>query len=200
MTAINKKFIYARVSTVEQNVEQQVAVLQAQWPDATVISDKVSGKGTDRDGFQKLVESMRAGDSILAYDISRLSRNLADLLQFIELCKERGVSLHIYTLGQVDVTSATGAMVVAVLGAVAQMQREEMLEKQTIGIQRARQEGKYKGRQACPETAKKCAYVQYLRDEKGVSVRDAVAQAGVSNGTYWKWVKTQQVGGHISES
>ncbi|MGL5669266.1 MAG: recombinase family protein [Shewanella sp.] len=186
------QFIYSRVSTDDQNVEQQTAILLNVWPTAEVIQEHASGKDTDREGFQSLIERMREGDSVLVYDISRISRKVIDVLQFVETCKERGISIHVHTLGSVDVTSATGQMVVTTLASVAQMQREEMLEKQKIGIARAKTEGKYKGKQQSPETIANCEKALGYHKDNGLNKVDAAKLAGVSKATFYRWLKENQ--------
>lgn len=182
------QIIYARVSTEDQNIDQQVELLKTIQPSATVFADKATGSNADRPQFQAMVAQLRAGDSIFVQDISRLARNLKDLLGFIELCKDRGVSIHVHALGNVDITSPTGAMVVSVLGAVAQMQREEMLDKQKIGIARAKTEGRYTGRKQSQETIAKCEKALGLI-QKGVSKEDAAKAAGVGVATLYRFIK-----------
>ncbi|WP_415899333.1 recombinase family protein [Neptuniibacter sp. QD48_11] len=142
------KFIYARVSTEDQNVDQQVVELEkVHGPVDEVLTEKRSGKDTDnRPVLQRLIDKVRKGDSVIVYDISRLGRSVKDVLELEETFREKQVRLIISALGDLDITSSTGKMVVTTLAAVAEMQRTEMLEKQAIGIERAKEEGKYKGR------------------------------------------------------
>ena len=80
---------YKRVSTIEQNTARQLDGIEVD----KVYEDKCSGSNTDRPQLQRLLDSMREGDTVIVHDISRLARNLTDLLQLIELINSRGCEL-----------------------------------------------------------------------------------------------------------
>lgn len=184
-----KKHIYSRVSTQEQNVSQQTSLLLDKYgKDCEVWEDKLSGKNTTREQFQAMQASLNFGDTVIAYDISRLGRNVVDVLQFVEAMSDRGVHIVIDTLGSIDITSATGKMVLTTLASVAEMQRSEMLEKQRIGIERAKEEGKYKGKQQSPETIRKCKSA--LADvERGLSKEKAAKANNIGIATLYRYIK-----------
>ncbi|HIF9548971.1 TPA: recombinase family protein [Photobacterium damselae] len=182
------KFIYARVSTKEQNVEQQVAKLQKQWSDAKVFSEKFSGKTLDRPQFNAMRDELKKGDSILVLSVNRLGRNTVEILEFVEQMKKLEVAVHVDDLGMIDVCSPMGKVVMTTLAAIAEMQRDEMLEKQKIGIERAKSEGKYKGKQQSQATIKKCEAA--LKDiEKGLSKEKAAKANGVGIATLYRYIK-----------
>jgi putative DNA-invertase from lambdoid prophage Rac len=183
------KCIYARVSTEEQNVDQQVRELKAHYGNVDMVfTDKRSGKDTDRTGFNSMRGNLKAGDTVIVYDISRLSRKVQHVLDFTDECKELGVKLYIHALGGVDVTSSSGKMVLTVLAGVAEMMRVEMLEKQKIGIATAKAEGRYTGRKASPETIKRFHEVNVLVSA-GQSATRALELIGLSRGQYYKMLK-----------
>lgn len=183
-----EQYIYARVSTVDQNVEQQVELLQRECPAAVIYKEKQSGKDLNREQFNALRSIVKAGDSIRVLSVSRLGRNTLAVLQFIEDMKGRSVSVFVHDLGGLDVTSPTGKIVLTTLAAVAEMQREDTLDKQRIGIERAQAEGKYKGKQVNPKTVKACkAALEYT--DKGLSKEAAAKAAGVGVATLYRYIK-----------
>lgn len=181
--------IYSRVSTTDQNVEQQTELLKSHYECTKVFEDKVSGSNLDRVEFNKMVSELKKGDTVYVYDISRLARNTIDALTITDEFKSKGVRLIVHTLSGVDITSTHGKMVLTVLASVATMQREEMLEKQRIGIERAQKEGKYKGKQVNPKTIEACENVYKHELDKSLSIAKALVAHGVSRGTYYKWKK-----------
>lgn len=181
---------YARVSTLEQNLEQQIALLKSTgFNFDKIFSEKVSAKNTtDREQWQKLMDSLKPQDQIVTQSIDRLGRCTRDVLDLIDRCKSDGIKIFIADLGSIDITSATGQLVVTTLSAVAQMQREQMLEKQFIGIERAKAEGKYKGKQQTQSTINKCIEaLKYV--EKGMSKEKAAKAAGIGVATLYRYIK-----------
>lgn len=182
-------YIYARTSTIEQNVEQQIATLLDKYQVDGVFSDKQSGKDLDRPEFISMKKTVKGGDSIIVQDLSRIGRNTMEVINFVEEMAERRVGIIIDDLGSIDVTSSTGKMVLTVLASVATMQREQMLEKQLIGIARAQQEGLYRGKQASPQTVIKCKRVDEFISSKGLTIAQACKLSNVSRATYYRYKK-----------
>ncbi|WIH28515.1 recombinase family protein [Photobacterium damselae] len=183
-----QSYIYARVSTSEQNVEQQVSHLKTLSPNAIVYKEHCSGKSLDREEFNKLKKAVRKGDRITVLSVSRLGRNTVEVLQFIEDMKARGVAVCVADLGGIDVCSPMGKLVLTTLAAVAEMQREEILDKQRIGIERAKAEGKYKGKQQSAKTVRNCEAA--LKDiAMGLSKEKAAKANGVGIATLYRYIK-----------
>jgi len=187
------KYIYARTSTTEQNVDQQVAKLQEKHSDATVYKEQESGKSTDRPVFNELKEKVKAGDSIVVLSVSRLGRNTVQVLEFIELMKRKSVAVIVDDLGGIDVTSSMGKLVLTTLAAVAEMQRDEILEKQRIGIDRAKAEGKYKGKQQSEKTIKACEEAINLMTKLDYSKMKAARAAGISIATLYRYINAENI-------
>jgi len=185
-------YIYARVSTKEQNIENQINHLQQQYNADHIYQDKLSGKNLNRNEFTKLSEIVKSGDRIICQDLSRIGRNTIDTMQFIETMTARGVKIIVSDLGSIDVTSAAGKMVITTLAAVAQMQREQMLEKQRIGIEAAKSDGRYKGKQQSQKTIDSCQKALGLID-KGLSKEDAARASKVGVATLYRFIKANSV-------
>ncbi|MBM5021163.1 recombinase family protein [Vibrio parahaemolyticus] len=182
------KYVYARTSTTDQNVDQQAEHLLRKHSDAVVMKEQMTGKTTDRPVFNELKSRVVSGDTVVVLSVSRLGRTTEGVLAFIKDMKDKDVSVLVDDLGGLDVTSSTGKLVLTTLAAVAEMQREEILDKQRIGIDRAKAEGKYKGRQQSPETLKKCREAMGYVDS-GLSKEKAAKAAGIGVATLYRYIK-----------
>ena len=141
-------YIYSRVSTQDQNSEQQAAFLEGQYNSDITITETFSGTTTDRPNFQKLLTLLVSGDKLIVMEVSRIGRNTSEVLAVADTLKAKGISLIVHQLGGLDVTSPSGEMILTMMAGLAKMEREQMLERQAVGIARAKKEGKYKGRRA----------------------------------------------------
>ncbi len=155
---------YIRVSTVEQNTGRQEGALKALSLDRVFI-EKRSGKDTDRPQLQALLNHMRKGDTIYIESFSRLARNTKDLLNLLETITSKGVGI-VSLKEQIDTTTASGKLMVTLIGAVATFERDIMLERQREGIALAKAQGKYKGRayKTIPKEFEEL-YSRYMRRE-----------------------------------
>lgn len=139
---------YARTSTVDQNysLEDQLEKLEAAGCDPDYIhSEQVSAVETSRPKFEEAVRQLRKGDVLVVCKLDRLARSVKDLNDITQTIEAKGAGVKILDMN-LDTTTATGRMMMNVIGSVAQFERELMLERQRIGIQKAKGEGKYKGR------------------------------------------------------
>ena len=138
------KLGYVRVSTVEQNEARQVEALEKAGVERWYI-EKISGKNMERPELQKLLDYAREGDTVLIHDLSRISRNLADLLALMKDFDQRGitlVSLH----ESIDTGTPLGKLTLSIIGAINEFERANLLERQREGIAIAKRAGRYKGR------------------------------------------------------
>jgi len=176
---------YARVSTTDQ-----VAGLEAQERDllATgcnkLFTERVSSVA-QRDQLAAALEFVREGDSLLVTRLDRLARSTADLLTIIATLEEKGVALRILDFGgqAVDTQSPSGKLIVTMFGAVAQFERELLLQRQREGIAKARTEGRYKGR--APTARLLAPKVHELRST-GLRAHDIAAKLGVSRSSVYR--------------
>lgn len=138
------KIGYIRVSTVEQNTIRQEVLLNELGVDEVFI-DKASGKNTDRPELKRMVAYVRQGDTVIVESISRFARNTKDLLVLIEQLTVKNVEF-ISKKEAIDTTTPTGKFMLTIFGAVAELEREYILQRQQEGIAIAKGQGKYKGR------------------------------------------------------
>jgi len=137
-------YIYARTSTKEQNVQQQSKFLADKYPGALKVEENFTGITTNRPGFQNLLKLLSGGDKLIVREISRIGRTTTEVLLVADELKARNVDLIVDNL-DMNLTTPAGQMVLTVLAAAAQMEKSLLLERQAIGIRRAKAEGKYKG-------------------------------------------------------
>ena len=135
---------YVRVSTVEQNEGRQLETMK-KYKVEKVFSEKVSGKDTNRIELKNILDFAREGDTIVVHDFSRLARSTKDLLEIVELLENKKVTL-ISAKENIDTSTATGKLMLTMIGAINEFERANMLERQREGIALAKEQGKYKGR------------------------------------------------------
>lgn len=133
-----------RCSTVEQNEARQLKMMEAQKVEK-IFLDKASGKNTDREQYKAMMAFIREGDTVIVESISRIARNTKDLLTIISNLTERNVEF-VSLKENIDTTTPHGRFMLTVFGALAELERESILERQREGIEIAKAEGKYKGR------------------------------------------------------
>lgn len=141
---------YCRVSTADQNLDRQLARAKEVHADK-VFADKYSGKSLDRPEFKKMMRYLREGDTLEVGSLDRLSRNYADLKKLIEKLRKMDVKLIADDLPQMSsgnklIDNFMMDMMIALMGFVAQNEREKIHQRQMQGIALAKKAGKYKGR------------------------------------------------------
>lgn len=140
------KVFYSRVSTEEQNEARQIAMARENGvQDKYIFLDKQSGKDTNRKEFQKMMAFVREGDCLIVESISRIARNTADLLRIVEELNSKSVDF-ISLKEKIDTSTPQGKFMLTVFGAMAELEREQILQRQKEGIAIAKAEGKYKGK------------------------------------------------------
>lgn len=137
------KVAYVRVSTIEQNEARQLEALEKFEIEKWFV-EKISGKDTNRPELQKMLEYVREGDTIYIHDFSRLARSTKDLLEIVERLNEKGVHL-VSNKENIDSSTPTGKLMLTMIGAIAEFERQNLLERQREGIEIAKREGKFKG-------------------------------------------------------
>lgn len=144
-------FAYCRVSTADQLSENQVLEIQAAGflvDERRIVAETVSGSvpAMERKGFRKLVDRLEWDDVLLVTKLDRLGRNAMDVRATVEQLAELQVRVHCLALGGVDLTSAAGKMTMAVIAAVAEFERDLLVERTQAGLCRAKAQGKTLGR------------------------------------------------------
>ena len=144
-------FAYARVSTVEQlteNQREQIARAGYDIAPKRFIEEQISGSvpAAQRPGFQRLLERMDEGDTLVVTKLDRIGRDSIDVQQTVERFQSEGIRLVVLQLGNLDLTSSAGALMVKMLAAVADFERDLIIERTQAGQARARAAGTHMGR------------------------------------------------------
>lgn len=148
---MSRVFAYCRVSTSDQTTDNQVQEIAAAGFDVNpkrIIAETVSGSvaASERPGFGQLLNKLEAGDVLVVTKLDRLGRNAMDVRATVEALTGLGVRVHCLALGGVDLTSAAGKMTMGVIAAVAEFERDLLVERTQSGLARARAQGKVLGR------------------------------------------------------
>lgn len=156
---------YVRVSTVEQNEGRQTESLKKHGIEKW-FTEKISGKDMNRPELQAMLDYAREGDTVFIHDFSRLARSTKDLLDIVERLNNKGVHL-VSEKENVDTSTPTGKLMLTMIGAIAEFERQNMLDRQAEGIALAKAEGKYKGRRPVEvdSTIWNRQYDRYMRRE-----------------------------------
>jgi DNA invertase Pin-like site-specific DNA recombinase len=145
---INMKYFYARVSTEQQNLARQIDMAkELEIPKQNIFVDKLSGKNTKRPELQKLLSILQENDIVIVESISRFARNTKDLLNLIEKLHNKSVEF-VSKKESIDTTTPTGKFMLVVFGAVAELERDFILDRQREGIKSAKARGVKFGRTA----------------------------------------------------
>jgi putative DNA-invertase from lambdoid prophage Rac len=167
-------FAYARVSTTDQTTENQLREIRAAGfviEARRAVTESISGSvaAAQRPAFAKLLDRMEDGDILVVTKLDRLGRNAMDVRATVERLSAMGVRVHCLALGGVDLTSAAGKMTMQVLSAVAEFERDLLIERTNSGIQRAKAEGKHMGRPSSLTPKQRSEILQSLSRGESVS-------------------------------
>ena len=179
------KIGYVRVSTEEQNTARQEIMLRELGVDELFV-DRASGKNADRPELNRMMNFVRRGDTVIVESISRFVRNTRDLLDLVERLTEKQVEF-VSRKEAIDTTTPTGKFMLTVFAAVAELEREYILQRQREGIAIAKQQGKYRGRpsKAYPDFERIAA-----RWQKGeITAVQAMNLLGMSKTRFYERVK-----------
>ncbi|EIY3124748.1 recombinase family protein [Escherichia coli] len=148
---MSRVFAYCRVSTLEQTTENQRREIEAAGfsvKSQRLIEEHISGSvaASERPGFSKLLDRMENGDVLIVTKLDRLGRNAMDIRKTVEQLAASDIRVHCLALGGVDLTSPAGKMTMQVISAVAEFERDLLLERTHSGIARAKAAGKRFGR------------------------------------------------------
>ena len=173
---------YARTSTIDQRAGYEAQLKALSETGCTkVFKEQVSSVG-DREQLDGALDFVRDGDTLVVARLDRLARSTTDLLQIAEALKTRGANLKILDL-ELDTATATGKLLFTMVGAIAEFERQLMLERQREGIARARAAGKYKGRK--PTARAKADQVMALK-KQGVGATEIARKLAIGRASVYR--------------
>ena len=155
------KVAYVRVSTAEQNEARQIEALKKHGIEKW-FTEKISGKSMDRPQLQAMLDYVREGDTVYIHDFSRLARSTKDLLEIVERLQAKGVHL-VSNKEKLDTGTPTGKLMLTMIAAINEFERQNLLDRQREGIAIAKRNGVYKGRKKV--TNFPALYARYTRRE-----------------------------------
>mgnify|MGYP000074056757 FL=1 len=178
---------YVRVSTAEQNEARQIEALKKHTIDKW-FTEKVSGKNMNRPQLEAMLDYVREGDTVYIHDFSRLARSTKDLLTIVEKLQNKKVHL-VSNKENLDTSTPTGKLMLTMIAAINEFERENLLERQREGIAIAKEQGKFKGGQVKRIDDKTFteAYERYQRRE--LTKTQLAAELKISRPTLDKLIK-----------
>ena len=183
---MSRTFAYTRVSTLDQNGQNQISEIIAagfSLEPHRIITETISGSVaiTQRKGFARLIDKMETGDVLVVTKLDRLGRDALDVSLTVSKLETLGIKVHCLALGGVDLTSSAGKLTMSVINAVAQFERDLLIERTQAGLKRAKDQGKRLGRPPVLSQDKKQLVHQKL--QKGDSVSSIAKHVNVSRQT-----------------
>lgn len=180
---------YIRVSTAEQREDRQtVALLEKGVEQENIFIDKSSGKNTDRPKLKELLSYVRKGDIVCTESISRIARNTKDLLTIVDTLQQKQVEF-ISLKENIDTTTPQGKFMLTVFAAMAELERENILERQREGIALAKERGVYKGRTKLEVNKDKFTEIVTCWRAGTITAREAMRQLDLKPNTFYRRVK-----------
>ena len=173
---------YVRISTKEQNTARQ-DVLMEELGVEKIYTDKVSGKNMERPELHKMMDFVREGDVVIVESFSRFARNTRDLLDLTATLTEKGVQF-VSKKESIDTSTPAGKFMLTIFAALAEFERENLLERQAEGIAVAKSEGRMNGR---PQKAVDTFEMVYLDCKAGkISASAGARKLGISRSTWYR--------------
>lgn len=198
-----RTFAYCRVSTSDQNTDNQVAEIEAAGfavDPKRIVAETVSGSlpAAERKGFAKLLDRMEGGDVLIVTKLDRLGRNAMDVRATVERLKSDDIRVHCLALGGMDLTSTAGKMTMGVIAAVAEFERDLLIERTQSGLDRAKAAGRALGRPSALSEHQRREIIQ--KRSAGASVRALAKEYSVGPSTIMRAGELAASGNHRSEN
>lgn len=179
---------YVRVSTEDQNTARQEELMKRLGVEKVYI-DRLSGKNTDRPELKRMLDYVREGDTVIVESISRFARNTKDLLELTEQLNKK----HVQFISQkesIDTDTPAGKFMLTIFGAVAELEREYIHQRQKEGIEIARKDGKYNGRP--PKILDNFEEVYTQWNDGNITAVDASNLLNISRSTFYRKVREHE--------
>ena len=180
-----QKLGYARVSTDSQSLNRQMDMLREYGVDR-IFSEKMTGTKASRPELDRLRETMRAGDQIVVESLSRLGRSSKDLLNLLDEFDRKGVKF-ISLKERIDTTTPTGKLLITVLSAISQFERDLIVQRTQEGLKAARARGRIGGRPRVD--GKKISQAVRLYQTQTMSVNEIAKTTGVSASSLYRYLR-----------
>lgn len=179
---------YARVSTEQQELTRQLDALELHGYDK-LIQEKYTGTKKDREGLNKLLDTVRTGDTVVVESISRLGRNTIDILTIIEGLDKKGINF-VSLKENIDSNTPTGKAMLGMIAVISQLERDLIAQRTKEGLQAVKARGVKLGRPSVDSDKVKIALKMY--DSGEYSVKEIIATVGISQGKLYKEINIRK--------
>ena len=187
-TATGHKIGYARVSTRDQNLDLQTAALRRVDCDR-IFEETMSGAKRERPELARVLDHVRAGDTLVVWKLDRLGRSVKDLVELVGELEKRGVHFQSVT-DNIDTSTPAGRFFFHVMASLAQMERELLVERTRAGLDAAKAQGRVGGRKRAMTESKLKSARKLLA--AGAAPRDVAVDLGVSLPTLYRWIPASE--------
>ena len=183
------KFGYARVSTIEQELNLQLDALKAAGClQKNIFVDKASGSKTERPGLQKCLSSMKEGDTLIVWRLDRLGRSMPHLISLIEDLKKNKISFKSICDGAIDTTTASGELIFNIFSSLAQFEKRLIQERTKAGLSAARARGKLGGRRPITANDPRIKTAKQMYSDKTIEIREICKMLNISRASLYRWL------------
>lgn len=183
------KILYARVSSIGQNLDRQI---QNSEQYDKVFEDKCSGKDTNRPALQEMLGYIREGDNVFCHELSRLARNTFDLIDLVNKILAKGASVHFIKENlnfYPDKSDATSRLMLSIFGSVAEFERNLIKERQKEGVFLAKKNGRYKGTKKHLTDAQIQELKELAQNKQAWTVKKLMERYNISRASVYNYLK-----------
>ena len=190
----NRRLIgYARVSTVDQNLDLQLDGLKTAGCQE-IFTDKASGAARSRPGLDKCLKCLQAGDTLIVWRLDRLGRSLRHLLEVVGKLTEQGIGFRSVRDGAIDTTASTGKLVFHIFAALAEFERDLIRERTKAGLLAARGRGRIGGRPKVTADKPRVVVANEMHRGQKLTVEDICETLGISRSTFYRYCSLANTG------
>ena len=192
------KIGYIRVSTEHQETDRQQEIMDSYQVDR-IFSEKLSGANTNRPQLKAMLDYVREGDTLYVESISHLGRSTRDLLNIIDTLTNKGITLVSHK-ENIDTDTPTGKFMLTVFAALSQLEREQLKQRQREGIEIAKAQGKYMGRNPIPIDWTKFGSLYGEWKAKNITGRDFMRRMGLTANTFYRRIREYEAAHNITKT
>jgi DNA invertase Pin-like site-specific DNA recombinase len=185
---MGSKIGYARVSTLEQNLDLQLRALKSAGC-KEVFTDKVSGVKSDRPGLTRALTRLQPGDTLFVWRLDRLGRSMPHLVSVISDLKNKKIGFRSIQDGAIDTTTASGELIFNIFASLAQFERELIRERTHAGLKSARARGRLGGRRPVPVDHPKVRMAKKMGKDESMTINDICSTLKISRATYYRYLR-----------
>jgi DNA invertase Pin-like site-specific DNA recombinase len=178
---------YARVSTKDQNINSQIDELKKAKVDDYYF-DIASGSKSERPELEKCLENLKKGDTLLVWRLDRLGRSLPHLVKLVADLRKKGIGFKSLHDGVIDTTTASGDLIFNIFAALAQFERQLIVERTKAGLAAARSRGKVGGRKPILASDPKVRMAKNLHADKSMKIDDICENLQISKATLYRYI------------